>query len=461
MNPSAALEAEPAVPAPATLLLVDDEPNILASLRRLFRPQGYRVLTAPGAGEALEKLEREEVDLVISDMRMPETDGAAFLEQVRARWPGVVRMLLTGYADIGSTIAAINCGEVHRFVAKPWNDDDLRRLVAEALERTRLQRENQRLAALAREQNEQLVQLNGQLEARVAERTAELEQVVAMLDASHEEVRRNFLASIRIFSGLIDMRAPSMAGHSRRVAELARAVGRRMGMAAPQREELVYAGLLHDIGKVGLSDALLVKPYTRLDADERAAVAKHPVKGQHALMEIEQLKGASLLIRHHHELFDGSGFPDRLSGLAIPLGARVLTAVNEYDALLAGTLVGRALNVAEARAFLLANRGKRYDPAVIDCFLDVQQKSAAVPVTDLPFKVLDLRPGMMLARDLHHRDGYLLLARGFAVTEAVIEQLHHLERAEGLSLTVHITPESARAARVQEPEPAGAPADAS
>ncbi|GAB4181722.1 MAG: response regulator [Rhodocyclaceae bacterium] len=453
MDPSTASLPDESGTPPASLLLVDDEPGILAALRRLFHPQGYRVRTAEGAAAALEALADEPADVVISDMRMPGMDGAALLGEVRARWPGTQRILLTGHADTDSTVAAINRGEVHRFVTKPWNDGELRALVAEALERKRLREENERLARLARIQNARLAELNGQLEARVASRTAELEQVVAMLDASHREVRDNFLASIRIFSGLIEMRAPSMAGHSRRVAELARTLAQRLGFSPPQLQELVYAALLHDIGKVGLPDALLEKPFTRLDPDERSLVAKHPAKGQHALMEIGPLKGAAELIRHHHELYDGSGFPDGLSGLAIPIAARVLTVVNDYDALLAGTLVGRPLKAAEALAYLGANRGRRYDPAIVDGFLDVQAGSAragAAPV-DVAFRVLDLRPGMVLARDLHHRDGYLLLARGFTVTEAVIEQLHGLERAEGFSLSVHVTVASARAAREAEP----------
>jgi len=460
MEPITAAAPAPPCHEPATLLVVDDEPGVLAALGRVFHQQGYRVLTASGGAEAIATLEREAADLVISDMRMPGMDGAGLLEHVRSRWPGMQRMLLTGYADVESTVAAINRGGVARFITKPWNDDELRALVAEALERARLRRENERLTALAQRHNEELRLMNERLEARVAERTAELEQVVAMLDASHREVRTNFLASIRIFSGLIEMRAPSMAGHSRRVAELARAVGQRLGFSPPQLQELVCAALLHDIGKVALSDALIEKPFTRLDADERAAVARHPAKGQHALMEIEQLKGAAELIRHHHELYDGSGFPDGLSGLAIPLAARVLATVNDYDALQAGTLVGRRLNVGEARAFLMANRGKRYDPAIVDCFLDVQLKSASAKkaALDVPFRVPDLRPGMILARDLHHRDGYLLLAHGFAVTEAVIQQLHQLERAEGCTLTVHVTVESARAARAAETAEAAADA---
>src|ERR1039457_901732 len=111
----------------ARILCVDDEPNILSSLRRLFRANGYQVLLAEGGAAGLKVLEAESVDLVISDMRMPEMDGARFLEHVRSRWPDSIRLLLTGYADIQSILDAINRGEIYRYITKPWDDNDIDR----------------------------------------------------------------------------------------------------------------------------------------------------------------------------------------------------------------------------------------------------------------------------------------------------------------------------------------------
>jgi DNA-binding NtrC family response regulator len=145
----------------AVLLFVDDEPNILSSLRRLFRPLGYRILTAESGAAGLEILGKEEVDLVVSDMRMPSMDGAHFLEAVRQRWPGVTRILLTGYSDINSTVNAINRGEIYRYIAKPWDDHDITLIVREALERRRLENENQRLLDLTQSQNEALKACGG------------------------------------------------------------------------------------------------------------------------------------------------------------------------------------------------------------------------------------------------------------------------------------------------------------
>ena len=210
-----------------TLLCVDDEANILSSLRRLFRPHGYKVLVAGSGAEGLELLAGEHVDLIISDMRMPGMDGAAFLAEARKRYPQTVRLLLTGYADMESTIAAINSGQIARYIAKPWNDQDLTLLVHDALERRALLRENARLDAVTRAQNEELRALNAGLEAKVAERTAALSAALGRADEAHRQLRQSFTAMVRVFSELSEAGTAS-AGHGRRVAELARSIARQL-----------------------------------------------------------------------------------------------------------------------------------------------------------------------------------------------------------------------------------------
>jgi response regulator RpfG family c-di-GMP phosphodiesterase len=427
---------------PLTLLFVDDEASILSALRRLFRPVGYRILTAEGGVEALDILGKEEVDLVVSDMRMPNMDGAAFLREVRARWPGVVRLLLTGYSDISSTIDAINHGEIYRYISKPWNDDEILHTVKDALERKRLERENLRLAELTRQQNEQLKELNASLEQKVAERTAELKQALTSLGEAHKELKRGFLGTVRLFSGLIELRGSRLAGHSRRVAELARAMGARLGLDEVAAQDLLMAALLHDIGKIGLPDTVIERPFNAMPPEVRAEVMKHPVTGQMVILGVDQLKGAALLIRHHHEHYDGSGYPDGLAGLAIPFGARILAVVNDYDSLLMGLLINKAVKPAEALAFITDNAGKRYDPHIAHAFATMQAEAMRDVIVELPLRPLDTRPGMMLTRDLFHKDGWLLLAKGHILNAGVIDQLAKLEAAERSVLTLYIKQEA-------------------
>lgn len=431
--------------APATLLFVDDEPSILSALRRLFRPQGYRILIAESGAAGLAILEQDSVDLIISDMRMPEMDGATFLKQVRARWPNTMRILLTGYADVTSTVAAINEGEIYRYISKPWDDTEILKIVADALDRQKLESENRRLTALTQAQNEELKELNSGLEQKVAERTAELRQALSFVEQGHAELKKSFLTSVQVFAGLAELRIAQggarLAGHGRRVADMARNLAQRLGLADAEVQNIMLAGLLHDIGKLGLADELLGKPFNTLTQDQRAQVMKHPQIGQNVLMAIDKFKEAALFVRHHHECFDGSGYPDRLTGMAIPLGARILAVANDYDALQMGTLVQRPLRPEEALAYLNDNRGKRYDPSAVDAFIKQISETQKSAPTELPLRTMHLKPGMTVSRDLTHRDGYLLLARGSVLTADIIAQLIRLEQAEKCNLTLHIRQE--------------------
>ncbi|MBI3140508.1 MAG: response regulator [Rhodocyclales bacterium] len=414
-----------------TLLFVDDEANILSSLKRLFRPAGYRILTAGGGEEALALMEREPADVVVSDMRMPGMSGAQVLAEVRRRWPQAQRILLTGYADIASTVEAINAGQIHRYIAKPWDDNEIQLVVREALERKTLQQEKARLEALTRRQNEELKALNAGLEAKVAARTAELA-------AAHEKLKTGFINTIRTFSNLMELRGGQMAGHSRRVAEQARRISQALQLPAPEAQDLFFAALLHDIGKIGFADALLAKPFNQLTPDERNEVVKHPTKAEALLMGLEQLQGAARLIRSHHERFDGQGFPDQISGMAIPLGARILAVANDYDAVQQGAIFAKRATPEEALEYLHAGRGKRYDPAVLDAFEAVLGGPAKSEGAGRALDSERLKAGMVLAKDLVTREGVLLLAHSYLLDENIIKQIRSFERTEGYSLTIHV-----------------------
>lgn len=425
----------------SVILFVDDETNILNSLRRLFRPLNYKILIAESGVEALALLENEPVDLVISDMRMPQMDGAQLLEQVRAKWPNILRILLTGYADVGSTIAAINKGEIYRYIAKPWDDNDIVLVVRHALERKALEQEKRRLELLTIRQNEELKELNASLENKVQARTAELQQTMTFVEQAHEELKKSFLTSVRIFSNLFELRAGHLAGHSHRVANLARALAQHMGLSESEIQDVVFAALLHDIGKIGFPDSLLDKPFSSLSSEERLQVMKHPETGQIALMSLDKLKSAANLIAAHHERFDGSGFPHSLAGEEITLGARILAVSNDYDALQYGTIFPQKYTASMAAEFIVKSAGLRYDPDVVEAFnhviaeITTKQSELAQEVS-----VSHLKNGMILARDLTAPNGFLLLSRNHVLDTYMINKLRQFELHEKLQLKLLIKP---------------------
>ena len=440
---ASAEEVAGAAPVP-TVLCVDDEPNILAALRRLFRPAGYRVLTAGSGAEGLLVLESEDanqgVDLVISDMRMPEMDGAQFLERVRGRWPDTLRLLLTGYSDVGAILAAINRGEIYRYITKPWDDNDILLVVRHALERRSLGREKDRLETLVRYQNTELKALNESLEAKVAARTGELTAALDAVVASNDKLKTNFITTIKILSSMIEMRGATLAGHARRVADLARRIALKMGMAPKGAQEVFIAALLHDIGKIGFSDELLGMAVNRLAGDHLGAFRKHPLRAEQLLMPLEELRGAAAILRAHMERFDGAGFPDGAVGLAIPPGARILALASDYDNLQIGALLARRVAPDDAKQIIYDSSGKRYDPAVVAAFRALMEGDPVAPPQDLAMPSSQLLPGMVLSRDLVSRDALMLLSAEHVLDLRLIRQVQDFETKSGSRLAIRVWP---------------------
>ena len=424
----------------ATLLFVDDEVNILSSLKRLFRPYGYRIFTAESGALGIKVMQTEKVDLVVSDMRMPEMNGAQFLEKVRETWPETTRILLTGYSEIAATIDAINKGQIYRYISKPWDDNDIVIIIKQALHQKMLEQEKIRLEGLILIQNEELKDLNANLEDKVKIRTEEVRKTMSKLVVVHDKLKKSFITSIRVFSNLTELREGRMAGHSRRVADMARTLAKRVGMTDADTQDVFLAGLLHDIGKIGLPDRLLEKPFPALSSEEKSEVAKHPIKGQLALMALDQLQGASKYIRGHHERFDGLGYPDKLVGVAIPLGARILAVANDYDSAQSGSLLTKHLKQEDAVAYIKDGRGRRYDPQVVDAFMEMMGKSTVVAPAypEILLTSEQIRPGMVLARDLLSKSGELLLAKEYIIDDHLIEQIMNYERL-GEPLTIYIS----------------------
>jgi len=415
-----------------SVLLVDDESNILKSLTRLFKKDGYKIFTAESGEQALALVKSVEFDLVISDMRMPGMSGVDLLENVKTLSPNTIRILLTGYADMSSVVDAVNKSGIYRYVAKPWDDEDFRLTVKGALKQKFLESERIRLEILTKKQNDELVTLNENLEEKVKRRTQKISDMMEELEVVNSSLRKSYMSIIKAFSSLIDSRSSLLEGHSRRVADLARSIAVKMDFSDKEVQDIFLAGLLHDIGKVGLSDNIISKPDSMLVKAEQDKARMHPFWGEALLMGIEPLQNVSRFIRYHHERYDGTGFPDQLSGDDIPIESRILAIANDFDALKIGTLFSRKYTKEEALKFILSHREDYYDPEVVKAFVAIhkQKEDANTQGFDskLEMYTSELKPGMVVARDIHTKDGRLLLPRGHLLDKSSIDKLRNIER---------------------------------
>ncbi|MGV8864845.1 MAG: HD domain-containing phosphohydrolase [Pseudomonas sp.] len=420
-----------------TVLLVDDEESILSSLRRLLRGQPYDVVLATSGEQALAIMAEKNVDLIVSDGRMSNMDGATLLANVYKLYPHTTRVLLTGYVDLDNIIKAINEGQIHRYIAKPWNDDELVLTLRQCLAFHFSEFERQRLESLTQRQNDELKSLNATLEKRVLARTSELQQTADMLDLAYEELKHSYATGTEVFSLLVNQRLHQDKQTNRQVIDLMNVCGDQFSLDEVTRRDLSMAAALYNIGKLGWSDALINTPADQVTHADKDTYRSYPQQGESLLMTLEPMQDATKLILHHQERWDGSGFPERLKGEAIPYGARLLKLAVDFIELQCGLVLERHMSSDEALLFIRKYAGKLYDPELIAGFASACAAYLNDAVLNDPsVKVVTTReliPGMTLVRNLNADSGMLLLNAGKVVNAVLIEKLLVFEAMENKS----------------------------
>jgi len=412
---------------PVRILFVDDEEYILKSIRRLLADEDVEVLTATSGEQGLEILRcTGDIGLIVSDQRMPGLTGVDFLREARDIAPDALRIMLTGYADITATIDAINKGGTYRYISKPWNDDELVLTIREALGHYRLTAENKRLLQIIHKQNEELMEWNANLKSRVMEQTASLRGRIGEFRDLNEKLKKNYENIIMVFSGLIELHDRETRNHCRNVSEVSVAAAEKLGLPPEDIENIKVAALLHDIGKIGMPE---IAPDPGIDgggAETTVEYRLHPVRGQSTIDSIDDLRAAGELIRHHHENYDGSGFPDALSGTEIPLGSRIIALADAFDR---GFSDNPADNACEMACEVMRQMlGSRFDPelfppvaaAAREKYRRILEKSGMV---EMELSSRELRRGMIVAHEVRSGTGLLLLGKGEVLDEIKIAAL--------------------------------------
>jgi response regulator RpfG family c-di-GMP phosphodiesterase len=436
-----------------TLLLVDDEKAITRALHRLFRKEGYHILTAESGLKGLEKLHQLEkpVSMIISDQRMPEMNGAQFLEKSKAICPEAIRYLLTGYSDLEAVIQAVNKGEIHRYLTKPWNDNDLLLQVAQSLEHYELVSENKRLTALTAAQNAKLSDLNKNLECKVKERTTQVIAQNKALERINRMLEASFMDSIRLLTALVESVKPALGKQMRQVAQLSRKVAEEFPLSAAELDKIEMAGMIHDIGLLGLPDELQGKDVKQMSDAQYRLFREHPVIGSVILDSVDKLADVGEIVLFHHEYVNGQGFPNGLKKSQIPLGSRIILAVSDYlgitstwprDARKLVRYTRRHFDASVWKSFtvtddpevtieeaaekkLLIESNRKYDMDVVTALIKVIRKSRNIdPSHAISLKAI--KAGMVLMEDLRLNDGRLLLTKGTRLKETTAQTIQSI-----------------------------------
>jgi len=344
------------------VLIVDDEPVIREVLLERLSSAGFECQIARNSREALGHVRADRFDLVLSDIAMPGGDGMSLLRQIKSEQPNLDVVMLTGVVDVDTAIRAIRLG-ASDYLTKPFNLDEVVLTIERTLEKRRLINEN--------------LEYQLDLERKVDERTRELrrkreevERLYDELKEAFEKIHATYDTTLEALMEALDTRDSETQGHSRRVAEYTVAVAKRMGIEEPELTQVRWGSLLHDVGKIGIPDAILRKPGPLTEA-EWAIMKQHPEMGARILSSIKFLEGAVPIVACHQERFDGSGYPQGLSGERIPLGARIFAVVDCFDAMMMDRPYRQGTTHEKVREELLKHAGTQFDPAVVEVFLTI------------------------------------------------------------------------------------------
>jgi len=328
------------------VLIVDDERDIRTTLQAVFGSAGYECRMAGNGREAAALFETERLPLTITDLKMPVMDGLQLLQHIKARDADAAVIMLTGVADVRTAVESLKQG-ASDFILKPMNMDQVLLSAERALEHRQL--------VLERRDHEAL------LEYRVTEATRDLATALG-------ELQQTYQATLAALGSALATREVGTELHSRRVHAYSIALARAHRLPETELDALGRGVLLHDIGKIGISDSILLKPGT-LSAQEWTIMRTHPEVGRRLLERIPFLQDAIPVVYHHHERWDGTGYPLGLAGSAIPLAARIFAVADAFDAMTFDRPYSKAIPMETARDRIREAAGRHFDPDVVATFL--------------------------------------------------------------------------------------------
>jgi response regulator RpfG family c-di-GMP phosphodiesterase len=349
------IEAESAGPstvpaAPTRILVVDDDDGVREVIGTLLGEEGYLIGTAVSAEEALGACKEREYHLVLTDMRMAGRDGLWLLDRLRADFPSTAVIVLTAFGDTELAVDCLRRGAAD-YLLKPPKIGELVRAIERALAKRRLD--------LAR------TRYRSSLESRVREKTAELSRALRDLEQSYH-------ATLHALVQALDAREHETSDHSQRVVRYTVAIAEKAGVAPEQLADIGRGALLHDIGKIGVRDAILLKEGP-LTEEEWKEMRLHPQMGWRMIRTIPFLKAAAEIVLSHQERWDGTGYPRKLVGEAIPVGARIFAVADAFDALMSDRPYRKATTFSEARKEIARCAGTQFDPRCIAAFLSIDE----------------------------------------------------------------------------------------
>jgi response regulator RpfG family c-di-GMP phosphodiesterase len=369
---------------------------------------------------------------------MPEMDGAEFLSTSRDVMPKAIRLLLTGYSDMDSTIKAINDGGVYTYIGKPWDNQDLKLTLEKASDHYRLKKEAKKLNEQITKANAELAEFNQSLELKVNQRTAALQASKQKLHGALNTQKDLLYDVLDMMSATIEYRTGFTPGHSKRIAIQCKTLAKFINLEEADCRRIYLCALLHEIGTVGLTDEVL-KASTLGAGKLDDALMTHPVIGAEIVGKVKRFASLTDNILHQNENIDGTGFPGHLSGEDIPIGSRIIRVVKDFDFLIAGKANDKKMSISNAYAWMKERSGVWYDRKVLQSFIDLLGKRESDD-NEMEFSIglESLKPGDKLLEDLILHNGNVMLKAGQEINSTMVEKLKEYEETYNTKVTLFI-----------------------
>lgn len=354
------------------ILVVDDEIGPRESLRMILKPS-YNVYAVESGYAAIQMIQETEMDIVTLDLKMPGISGIDTLKEIRMIDPDVMAIIITGYGTLKSAIEAIRYG-VFDYIPKPFNVPEILSIIDKSIQRRKLNLKVKEV--LGNHLNESL------LKEPVAESDLPFpKEIKRITDCKWDEVNlpdhQSSLEFAKVLAYTLEEKDPYTSGHSERVCYYSDFISKRLSFPPKERSELQIASYLHDIGKVGISNRFINKKGT-LTPTDWAIIKQHTKKSIELLIPLNLSPNILSYIQHHHERYDGTGYPDGLAGEQIPLGARIIAVSDSYDSMTSDRPYRKPLNNGDVKSELLKNAGKQFDPKLVSLFLDMLKEMEEV-----------------------------------------------------------------------------------
>ncbi len=359
----------------ANILIVDDEIGPRESLRMILKPN-YNVFTVENGNAAIQMIQQVAMDVVTLDLKMPGISGIDTLKEIRMIDPDVMIVIITGYGTLKSAIEAIRYG-VFDYIPKPFNVPEIISIIDKSAQRKKLNvKIKEEVSKYFDPHSLKQVTLNSDLSIQ----NETIGNNHKHLDGEGFSDSQNFLKFAKVLAYTLEEKDPYISGHSERVCYYSDFIAKRLSVSPKGRNEIQVAAYLHDVGKVGISNRFIHKKGTLTPIDW-AIIKQHTKKSIELLAPLSLSSNILSYIQHHHERFDGTGYPDGLVGEQIPMGARIITISDAYDSMTSDHSYRKPLSHGDAKNELLKCAGKQFDPNLISVFLNVLKEMEEIFLT--------------------------------------------------------------------------------